>query len=708
MSDSGPQDDPPPTVIHHPIVIPPRTTITTRKQTSTYGKLATRKTKEELINHPSIYSSITTADHASKHLSERLLIQTNQDPDHSALCLALLNIAHTAPSITAIAADTICSIAILINALPPHPSTLTPTSNLIQQPLIPPQLNTITVNLEAQVTSLLACIANICETTQVNKTATETLTRTIDEVRNDLHNTTQVINDSVEELSGIPSQIKDAIPTNHSSLPHHIAHNTPYRDVLIQEPQPTNTTLPISPPCPDGTRANAAIKERQILLDIDANHPLLKGDTPCSEINDMIQKALMSLQEIGGPSLKIKALIQLRNGGFIIELPTPEAATWIRDPTRKLALTESLGSDIWVKHRTYNLLISFVPITTRIDDNKTLRNIEQDNDIPCNSIIQMKWIKDPSRHEENQRVAHALMSLNSPKAANRLISEGIYYDLGKLHARKDKKDPLHCLKCQHWGHMARNCTETKDTCGTCGGGHHHMKCNSYCTYYCANCKTNAHSSADKGCPEYQIQLAILNARTLENQMPYFPTEEPWTQVLLPPKPTGPIIHPHTPSTEAPQPNATVLRQQTINWTANHQEGKDRQSSSGPVINSRTLVPLRRSKPRHTPPPPRPIDADGANIPNPSASSDPTQEPTTIPHTAPHTVPMPFPLPSPLHLPGGLPITPQAIHDHPMQEETSPPPHPLSYECASGTTNTFLLAHLAAEPQYVSHSPVNST
>ena len=350
-------------------------------------------------------------------------------------------------------------------------------------------------------------------------------------------------------------------------------------------------------------------------------------------------------------------------------------ATWIRDPTRKLTLTESLGSNIRVKDRTYNLLISFVPITTRIDDNKTLCNIEQDNKIPCNSIIQMKWIKDPSRREENQQVAHVLMSLNSPKVANRLISEGIYYDLGKLRTLKDKKDPLHCLKCQHWGHMARNCTETKDTCGTCGGGHCHTKCNSHRTYYCANCKTNAHSSADKGCPEYQIQLAILNACTPENQMPYFPTEEPWTQVLLPPKPTGPIVHPHPPSTEAPQSNAAVLCQQTINWTAKHQEGKARQLLSGPVINSRTLVPLGQSKPRCMPPPPRSVDANGANIPNPSASSDLTQEPTTIPHTALHMVPMPFPLPSPLHLPGGLPITPQAIHDHPTQEETSPPPIP---------------------------------
>ena len=79
-------------------------------------------------------------------------------------------------------------------------------------------------------------------------------------------------------------------------------------------------------------------------------------------------------------------------------------------------------------------------------------------------------------------------------------------------------------------------------------------------YYCASCKSNAHSSADKECPEYQIQLAKLNTRTPENQMPYFLTEEPWTQVLLLPKPTGPIVHPRPPTTEASHLGTAALHQ----------------------------------------------------------------------------------------------------------------------------------------------------
>ena len=447
MSDSGPQDDPPPTVSQLPIVIPPHTTVYTRKQTSPYGKLASGKTKEELLSHPIIYSSINTADQAKKHLLERLLVQVNQDPDHSMLNLALLNIIYTALGITAIAANAICSVAILINTLPSHLSASTTT----QQTLIPPQLKTLTDDLKAQVTSLVMCIANVRETIEVNKAAAVTLTRTINVARNDLHNTAQVVNNLVKELSDIPSQIKDAILTMASPAspppPHHGTHNSPYRDALIQEPRVTTATPPAPSSCPDGTRANAAIKERQILLDIDPDHPSLNGETPRSEMINMIQKALMSLQEISSPSFKIKALIQLRNGGFVVELSTPEAATWVRDPTRKLILIESLGGNVCMKDRTYNLLIPFVPISTRI--NKSIWcSIEQGNEIPCNSITQMKWIKDPSRRKGNQRVAHALMSLNSPKAANRLISKGIYYNQGKLCARKDKREPLSCLKCQ--------------------------------------------------------------------------------------------------------------------------------------------------------------------------------------------------------------------------------------------------------------------
>jgi len=108
--------------------------------------------------------------------------------------------------------------------------------------------------------------------------------------------------------------------------------------------------------------------------------------------------------------------------------------------------------------------------------------------------------------------------------------------------------------------MAKNCMEKKDTCGTCRGEHHHSNCNSYCTYYCVNCKSTSHSSADKECPEYKAQLNVLNAHTPENLMPYFLTDELWMQVTLPPKPSGPIILPHPHPAEMHQSDTTTMQQ----------------------------------------------------------------------------------------------------------------------------------------------------
>lgn len=48
----------------------------------------------------------------------------------------------------------------------------------------------------------------------------------------------------------------------------------------------------------------------------------------------------------------------------------------------------------------------------------------------------------PTPARKHQRVAHALLSLNTPQAANKLIQGGLYHDHGKLRARKDKKEPL--------------------------------------------------------------------------------------------------------------------------------------------------------------------------------------------------------------------------------------------------------------------------
>ena len=291
----------------------------------------------------------------------------------------------------------------------------------------------------------------------------ETLTRTIDEARDELHSVAQFISNSADELTDIPAQIKNALsslPSDPSTPSTATSHptpplqqdtptpDTPYRNMLLMDSCQTKPAARNPHTCSDDIRASVAIKERQILLDIGSDHPTLNEDIPRKEVTNLIQKALTDLQEHGGLSLQMKALINLRNRGYIIEMASAEAAAWVRDPVRKLILTESLGGNVHIKDRTYNLLIPFVPVATKVDDKSTLQDIEQTNDIPRDSITQLKWIKDTQSHKKNQRVAHTLMSVNNPKTANKLIEDGMYLDLDKLHPHKDKREPLRCLKCQ--------------------------------------------------------------------------------------------------------------------------------------------------------------------------------------------------------------------------------------------------------------------
>ncbi|KIJ11393.1 hypothetical protein PAXINDRAFT_54076, partial [Paxillus involutus ATCC 200175] len=129
------------------------------------------------------------------------------------------------------------------------------------------------------------------------------------------------------------------------------------------------------------------------------------------------------------------------------------------------------------------------------------------------------------RRAPNQRVAHAILQMSNPQAANSIVRDGVYVCKEKLHPTKDKCAPIRCVWCQHWDHIARNCKAQHDTCAICRHRHHTDNCSLYMTYHCVSCDIDNHSSNDP--PTYKDRCVILNAKHPENSMPYFPTDEPW-------------------------------------------------------------------------------------------------------------------------------------------------------------------------------------
>ena len=201
-----------------------------------------------------------------------------------------------------------------------------------------------------------------------------------------------------------------------------------------------------------------------------------------------------------------------------------------------MEILKALNLPANIKNRTFPIIVPFVPITTPIDDVNWIRKIEEENTLLPGAIDSIKWIKPKERRTPEQRFAHTMFHFTTAEAANISLRDGIYIDKEKLHPRKDKREPVRCVCCQIWGHIAKDCKAPKDICGTCGKNHRTPECNAYKTFYCVSCNSHDHASWNRDCPEFESRCAKIDAKLPENSMPYYPTNEDWTQVMLPPKP----------------------------------------------------------------------------------------------------------------------------------------------------------------------------
>ena len=273
-----------------------------------------------------------------------------------------------------------------------------------------------------------------------------------------IHSISESINSIQASIETMKTQ-SPATPMSQNPLPQ------TFHDVVANEQPPTTPRTREIPPGLDQARGHSAIKQQQLLMDPDMDHPLIKPDTPSDTLAKIFQKALELMKTDSAPPLKLQSIFRLRNQGIILELTSAEAAAWLRSPSNRLELTEKLGGKICLKDRQFNVVVPFFPISTDINSADTLRTIEEESRIQNGTISQIRWIKDPARRDRRQRVAHALVSLTTAEAANKTIDEGLYVNLEHLKPCKDKKEPICCLKCQYWGHIARDCKRTVDTCG---------------------------------------------------------------------------------------------------------------------------------------------------------------------------------------------------------------------------------------------------
>ncbi|PPQ73739.1 hypothetical protein CVT24_006959, partial [Panaeolus cyanescens] len=351
---------------------------------------------------------------------------------------------------------------------------------------------------------------------------------------------------------------------------------------------------------------------RQIMLKLNDDNPLLSEDTSDDDVRKQIQEALSSLDVDDSHDTTINSASRKspRKDTILLELASQATSQWLKEDERVVALATRLGAT--VQNRTYQVMVRRIPLTYDADirSPEAPAIVAKDNNLEPGEVKSVKWIKPAERRSEDQRSAYAMISLTTPQAANRLILRGVELCDSNRDAVRSTRDAPRCLKCQLYGHLAKDCPNN-EMCGTCGGAHPTRGCRNLRNPWCASCKSKDHSSWDRDCPVFITESSKL-VKNNENDYVYFPTKEPWTWALKTRKKPG--------HQRSQIPTNHSAPQHRIDQRPNIKQGERKRQAK-----SKYAVP---SQPPETPQG-RPRFLTGTNtVPFPSPSAGPSRWPQT--------------------------------------------------------------------------------
>ena len=340
--------------------------------------------------------------------------------------------------------------------------------------------------------------------------------------------TASIVTRMNEGFEGIKKHISDSIYSIPPPPPPRTA-DANYRDALLRHDDPN---IPYSNAAHDSQdidpklKARQLSKARQILVEFADLQE--KEKMRSTSLTALIESANKSLKEaIPSTASTIVNAAKLAHGGLLLEFNSHDVISQLDQEGIKEVFLAGLSPSAHIRPRQYNVVVYFIPLTFNAGDPDDMREIEHLNGLTAHSITATRWIKPPNRRSPHQLVAHAVFTFADPKTANQIIVEGITIRQKKLNAVKSKREPIRCLKCQQWGHLANSCLALLDTCGACGENHRTNLCNSP-GKHCTPCGVDGHTSWDRDCPTFSAKCGEMDMRTPENQLTYFPTDEPWT------------------------------------------------------------------------------------------------------------------------------------------------------------------------------------
>ena len=295
-----------------------------------------------------------------------------------------------------------------------------------------------------------------------------------------------------------------------------------YATALINPPPHTNPKL----------AAREGIKARQFLIQGIEDTNLILKDT--QQIKAELNK---TAKELGMDTGKIRSVDMQRDNGILIEVDSDESAKWFTNIINRVEFCGRLGENVNFRSRIYNVIAFNAPLNINTESHSHIEEINEANNIES-TIVALRWAKPIERRSSSQRSAHLILSFTDPVAANRAITNGIQICNKKCRCERTKREPIRCLKCQGWNHIARDCKEVNDTCGICAGEHKTIACPQQDHAQCTSCKSRDHANWNRNCPIFIKKTNEFNIRNPENLLQFFPTTEPWTWTTISPNENG--------------------------------------------------------------------------------------------------------------------------------------------------------------------------
>ncbi|KAK6971538.1 hypothetical protein R3P38DRAFT_3242282 [Favolaschia claudopus] len=270
------------------------------------------------------------------------------------------------------------------------------------------------------------------------------------------------------------------VHTSDTSMTHHLGMVGQYQATRLlsesQNPWPTHIRADKArsastprPPQHAAAIVNAAAKTRQILIERNPGTAVWMAELTEKELVEKARIATTMMPALGASDpphdARFIGATRNRSGGWILHLNTTAAATWLKKEIEDFLA--AMGGTSVYKERFLSVVVQFVPVSFNPTERGALQAIEADNGLQSGSFGNARWIKQPWRRHDGQRVAHAVFNFTNAAAANRFIRNGGWVEGSQVFGHKFIAEPIRCLRCQGIGHIVAECTSIHPSCARC-------------------------------------------------------------------------------------------------------------------------------------------------------------------------------------------------------------------------------------------------